>query len=769
MVDGRVFTWILNSNGAPLLTMLDGSGSVEIYAHAAFGDQIFSALTRTTTDQNQYVYHSEAVKRDPQRVADVTSRTDLFFAPLITGFDVTDPDSILGIDDFPIDVFGFDLGAGGDLLNFGASGLRPYEGALVRSGKWSSTDVSLHLEYCYNLSRAPETESSYPSECLGYFRLSEFLPLDDYGLVERTIYKRDWEVLSASDLNYDGRIDRVHVMESVSLFMGDCGLEQLLKDVLGRSYTEALGVDFVCEDGQIKYGTIQRVQFYDFAPQYDFNDADSDGVLNHEDFAPYDFFEVSDRDNDGVGDQSDLYPDDPSESADSDNDGIGNNVDEDDDNDGVPDTLDAFPLDPEESVDTDGDGIGDQRDTDDDNDGVTDDQDDSPRGDGYLDDDEDGILNREDADRNGDGLPEELASFFAGESVRPQTLVLRSLAADGSGVHYSTGRGSRVFVLSPDGVYRDGKNFGESIVGKWVWDPALKLLRLDAESPSLTTSLLDQNHFENVDWDAYDNAGRPVVQIETYEQFEITISAPGKLGELWVVDKAASRTSFAVGDNIGFVIDNDVPIFAGPNGDKTASSAGLIVDSMHIPFTNEELSGFDGEPWSGGPLASLGVDLVEPGRAGECATLDARFRKCGALLEFGSPSLGSIVSSGNRRFGWELLDNGVIKIRLLDGTGSVLISKHAELSDGSVIVLSRTTGVDGEFVYDSHGTWLNAESIQRVDSNNTFVDVPLINSFSLTDTDVLRDASGAPLEVFGFDLKADQSTTNFFVEDAADG
>ncbi|HCL68123.1 MAG TPA: hypothetical protein DIC49_01300, partial [Gammaproteobacteria bacterium] len=147
------------------------------------------------------------------------------------------------------------------------------------------------------------------------------------------------------------------------------------------------------------------------------------------------------------------------------------NADEDDDNDGVPDTLDAFPLDPEESVDTDGDGVGDLRDADDDNDGVTDDQDDSPRGDGYLDDDGDGILNREDADRDGDGMPEELALFFGGESLRPQTLVLRSLASDGSGVHYSTGKGSKVVVLSPDGSYRDGKNFGENIVGKWNWDP----------------------------------------------------------------------------------------------------------------------------------------------------------------------------------------------------------------------------------------------------------------------------------------------------------
>ena len=53
-VDGRVFTWLLSRNGAPLLTMLDGSGSLEIYAHAAYDDEVFSVLTRTTTEERQY-------------------------------------------------------------------------------------------------------------------------------------------------------------------------------------------------------------------------------------------------------------------------------------------------------------------------------------------------------------------------------------------------------------------------------------------------------------------------------------------------------------------------------------------------------------------------------------------------------------------------------------------------------------------------------------------------------------------------------------------
>ena len=174
-------------------------------------------------------------------------------------------------------------------------------------------------------------------------------PLEDLGLYESARYKREWDLLSASDLDDDGVVDRFYAMETVSLYLGSCELDQLLRDEgVQGGYAEwaRLNVELTCEDGRLKYGTFQRVQFYDKLFNYDYNDVDSDGVANHEDFAPYDSGESTDTDGDGVGDQSDRYPEDPNESQDTDNDGVGNNADDDDDGDGVPDTSDAFPARP---------------------------------------------------------------------------------------------------------------------------------------------------------------------------------------------------------------------------------------------------------------------------------------------------------------------------------------------------------------------------------------------------------------------------------------
>jgi len=52
-----------------------------------------------------------------------------------------------------------------------------------------------------------------------------------------------------------------------------------------------------------------------------------------------------DRDGDGVPDDQDAFPDDPTEWRDSDGDGVGDNADSDDDNDGVLDVQDYIPYD----------------------------------------------------------------------------------------------------------------------------------------------------------------------------------------------------------------------------------------------------------------------------------------------------------------------------------------------------------------------------------------------------------------------------------------
>ncbi len=74
-------------------------------------------------------------------------------------------------------------------------------------------------------------------------------------------------------------------------------------------------------------------------------DADSDGLVDCDEFLQGTDHNDSDSDNDGFSDGADVFPNDPNESSDYDNDGIGDNTDWDDDNDGVPDTLDIDPLD----------------------------------------------------------------------------------------------------------------------------------------------------------------------------------------------------------------------------------------------------------------------------------------------------------------------------------------------------------------------------------------------------------------------------------------
>jgi hypothetical protein len=442
-VDGRLFTWSISGAGTLLVDMVDQTGSVELIAQTVQLDGSINMLSKTRTrgysndDEHEeehgeeheehgedyergenyhYVYHSAAVKRELGELSDIDVRSLLNDATLITGFDVTDPRSIMGPDGGVLDAFGFELSSSGALVNFNAGYLQSNESSRVRGGFWDADAYNVSLEYCFNNVRSPDQPYVYPDECLGALRLAQdpnWGPiLQSLGLIEARTYRRDWELLSASDMNGDGQIDRVYMRENVSLFYGDCGLEQFFLDTLQVPYSEYVGRDLTCENGELKYGTFGRIQFYDLAPGYDYNDADADGVLNHDDFAPYDAGEVADSDGDGVGDNADAYPDDPSEAYDTDGDGIGNNADPDDDGDGVLDQDDAFPLDPDESVDTDGDGIGDIRDEDDDNDGTVDLDDAFPLDPTEsVDTDRDGLGNNTDEDDDGDGVLDQDDAF----------------------------------------------------------------------------------------------------------------------------------------------------------------------------------------------------------------------------------------------------------------------------------------------------------------------------------------------------------------------
>lgn len=186
-------------------------------------------------------------------------------------------------------------------------------------------------------------------------------------------------------------------------------------------------------------------------------DDDNDGVLDSEDFFPFNPYESADSDGDGVGDNADLFPLDASESRDTDEDGFGNNIDAfpldetewlDSDGDGYGDNKDVFPLDPKEWLDTDADGVGDNGDffprvavlqPDSDNDGVTDSDDLFP--------DDSRVYRDSDADGVGDSL--DAFPFDPTETVD----------TDGDGF----GDNSDAFPLNFDeGQDRDSDGFGDN-------------------------------------------------------------------------------------------------------------------------------------------------------------------------------------------------------------------------------------------------------------------------------------------------------------------
>ena len=193
-------------------------------------------------------------------------------------------------------------------------------------------------------------------------------------------------------------------------------------------------------------------------------DDDNDGILDINDFFPFDATEWDDTDYDGIGDFADLDDDgdgwadidepncgsDPMDPnsipLDNDQDHICDLVDIDDDNDLVQDSDDDFPFNGNEWRDTDGDGDGNNRDLDDDDDGWTDNQEQMCQtdslafssvpidtdGDGTcdlvdLDDDNDGVVDLDDTfpkdvnewqDLNGDGRGDNAFPLSIGDKMK---------------------------------------------------------------------------------------------------------------------------------------------------------------------------------------------------------------------------------------------------------------------------------------------------------------------------------------------------------------
>ncbi|MDC6459566.1 hypothetical protein PQY66_04415, partial [Luminiphilus sp.] len=392
---------------------------------------------------------------------------------------------------------------------------------------------------------------------------------------------------------------------------------------------------------------------------------------------------------------------------DTDQDGIGNNADPDDDGDGVLDQDDAFPLDPDESADTDGDGIGDVRDDDDDDDGILDSEDDSPRGEGYLDSDGDGVINNLDSDSNGDGVPDALEGLIAGE-LGSITMVVREPSIPNAIPSHATGYGFTAVKLNSDGTYVSGQTNGEKDLGNWTWNIGSQSLVISSTEPRIYfgARLNEDEVNQNVDWESYASLGSPELNVAELTALELELGNYDSIDSTWIVARRNSVKVYVDQSSEGaedFVIDIDSPIISQNFDDNPAVDQLIALDALAIPFSEDEIIG----EWA--------IGAIVPGAVRECA--GSSNTRCSQIFEFKSSGIGFI---DDRRFDWAVGSSGSIAIEMTDGTGSLILTKVSEFTDGSVSVLVNTGMGGDEFIYHSHAIKRDLRSIDsRVTKRST--------------------------------------------------
>ena len=333
----RVFNWSVNDDGTLMISMVDGTGSMDVMKVRDMTDGAIEVLTTTSTGGDAFIQHSLGVRRDLRSLDNAIADNAFVGIPMTNGFSITDPDSRRDDSGALYDTFGFELSANGYLINFNTYnvGVYDYIGATLKQGTWTLDGTIISKEFCI------ESWGVYDEPFLEYPRCSNDGLVPIYGSDTgpwSTVYRRTWDLLSAVDLDDDGTMDRFYAIETL-LALEHPQLERCNSEEAHR-----------CVDDRPVILEVDRLNFYEVMPGFNYRDIDQDGFINSDDQFPFD----------------------PAESRDTDGDGIGNNADPDDDDDGVLDADDAFPTDAGESVDTDGDGIGNNADEDDDGDGVND-------------------------------------------------------------------------------------------------------------------------------------------------------------------------------------------------------------------------------------------------------------------------------------------------------------------------------------------------------------------------------------------------------------
>ncbi|GLX82545.1 hypothetical protein [Thalassotalea eurytherma] len=441
-----------------------------------------------------------------------------------------------------------------------------------------------------------------------------------------------------------------------------------------------------------------RVQFYQkFAL-----DTDKDGMRDDVDM---------DDDNDGFTDENDDFPFDRDEWLDTDGDGIGNNSDDDDDNDGVYDWNDPLPLDASETMDSDNDGIGDNADSDDDNDGISDENDAAP-----LDDSIGAALPLTE-----DNLSSSYMHYVDGYLDTP-SISIGSISGDLYSFVDGAGK-----VTSPDGQLIHSYSFANNTL-------TLDLSQNEASKQFLSLNELAYQGvltFEAVDryLSAYGNS--QIYFYVTTEKVEFNLLAEGDESDRFLVTEFTGYQVVEESDReiLFGSIDAEAVVYR----EDSRILELLDLDTFDfVEYTDAEVIGNWGLPTS--------IDRE---------TTNSYQKIRSDYLSFNDNFTGTSEFSGST-FTWQVT-NGNLALDFDNGDNILL--RRIQSSEGGDVVLATATIDDIEHSVVS----LSIKESLSADYNN-FIGQFLMNSFTLTNSDVYNDAGEVKREeYFGFMLDEDNS------------
>ena len=212
----------------------------------------------------------------------------------------------------------------------------------------------------------------------------------------------------------------------------------------------------------------------------------------------------------------------------------------------------------------------------------------------------------------------------------------------------------------------------------------------------MSYQILDEDRHTKLIWDAYDSEGRPQVELLSFNVRRVTFADPGSLGDIWTASADQAEQQFVSPDFARFLIDAEIPVYSVDFEDNPSNEVVLTLSSLALPVTSETLRG---TPWA--------LDLIRPDNIDSCATNDSGKRRCGEIIEFwedagmGSFEYGASALLQRLTLLGRVIEDSVVRLSMTDGSGYVDITRHADLADGSAIVLTQTVTPSGRYIYHS--------------------------------------------------------------------